>query len=131
MTALRADVEAAGQLARAAERLSRQEPAKYGLLATMLDALVPLRMHELKTRDKQELASLGRAQVDALASHGDALLYKVKGETALAFKALLTGIACAALVADGGITVLGLHWCALPHEHCPKTAPRQSKESAP
>lgn len=113
----------AQELQRVAASLRKAEPVKYDLLATMLQALVPLRMAELRFgHSREQLAELGRAQSDVIGSCGDSLLYRTE-DTTRAFKALLTGIACAALLADGGITVLGLHWCVRDDAECPNGRP--------
>lgn len=113
----------ARELERVAASLRKADPVKYDLLATTLQALVPLRMAELRFGyGRGQLAELGRAQTDVIGSCGDSLLYRTE-DTSRAFKALLTGIACAALLADGGITVLGLHWCDQDDASCPNGRP--------
>lgn len=113
-----ADLTMAAELHEFGERLRRHSGAKYDLLATMLQALVPLRMHELSNHTRQQLVTKGRAQVETIAACGDNILFRGPN-TRAAFSALLTAIACGALLAEGGITVLGLHWCAAPHAYCP------------
>lgn len=114
-----ADRVVAEELRQTAERLHEFDPARYDLLATMLQALVPLRMLELRDHGQEQLAALARAQVETIAACGDNLLYRGPN-TREAFAALLTAVACGALVAEGGVTMLGLHWCATPHAFCPK-----------
>lgn len=111
--------EAAEDLQRVAETIRSHDPARYDLLATMLQALVPVRMSELRhSHSRGQLVELARAQADTIAACGDNLLYRGPN-TRKAFAAVLTAVACSALVAEGGITVLGLHWCDIPHVCCP------------
>lgn len=88
-----------------------------GLLATSLQAAVPLWILELQEM-RQRLG--GKAFWDrireraeecaaAIAEHGDALMFRVKGKSAEAFNRLAEGVACMAWL-PGGVTIFGTHW---------------------
>jgi hypothetical protein len=81
------------------------------LLATALAAAVPLHILEVRGRGTAWLLGEARRCAGEVASRGDVLQYGGKG-CAGAFNALARGLAVAALVADGGVTWRGQHWCA-------------------
>ncbi|NGO71825.1 hypothetical protein [Streptomyces boncukensis] len=81
------------------------------LLLDSLSLAVALRIEELRDRPADQLSALATTTGQQVAQHGDDLQFG--GEhCATTFNALATGLAAAALVAWGGITFCGLHWCA-------------------
>lgn len=93
------------------------------LLRCALEVGVPLRIveHQQAGRDPDWLIERAQRVVPLLAEYGTALMWRqkartIKGKrmpgTAEVCNALVDAIACAALVADGGIKFLGLHFDA-------------------
>jgi hypothetical protein len=89
------------------------------LLKAALAAGVPLRIAEYQRDQRDALWLLERARWagDMVAHHGDALMYRTKRSkhspsTADVCNALIEGVAAAALLAQGGITFLDLHFDA-------------------
>ena len=89
-----------------------------------LQAVVPLRMAELAGVDHQTLLDeMERLwpRTDGLRDpwvrHADAMQYSGGG----GLRQLVTGLAVAALVSDGGVTFDGMHWCAN-HARCLEVA---------
>lgn len=92
-------------------------------LRCALEAGVPLRIAEYQQRHRDAEWLIDRAQrvVPLLAEYGTALMWRerartVKGKrtpsTAEVCNALIEAVACAALVADGGIRVFGVRFDA-------------------
>lgn len=79
------------------------------ILADYLQLAVPLRMHQLRGRDPDQLAQLGQDQADTITAHGDDILYRGR-DTRKAVAALVTGLACLALTSPGGVTFAGQHF---------------------
>lgn len=94
---------------------------KAELLRSMLTIAVPLWMDQRRHESDEDLINHARIVWGHRASkQHEALLYRVKahrrnGEnipgTAEVFNHFADAVACMALVADGGINVLGLHFC--------------------
>lgn len=93
------------------------------LLRRTLEIGVPLRIAEYRSDDRPAdwLVDRAKRAVPLLCEHGTALMWRQKGgthngedipSTAEVCNALVEAVACAALVADGGITFLGLHFDA-------------------
>jgi hypothetical protein len=91
-----------------------------GLLQATLAVAVPLRIAEMPTGDTDYLRARCEGVADLLGEHGTALLWRekprvVRGKqlpgTAEVFNALVDALAAMALLADGGVTWLGLHFC--------------------
>lgn len=98
--------------------------------ATLVESLwfaVPFHIAEVRHRETRWLVGEAKRMATVVASHGDDLQYGGK-HCAEAFNAFARSLACAALVADGGVSFAGLHWCAAPRcrdplaDH-PETAP--------
>jgi hypothetical protein len=89
-------------------------------LVDFLDMAVPLEMQRLADLDAETLCRIGRDAGQVIAEHGDLIQYRSPG-TAAATAALLRGLAAAALVADGGVTFAGRHWCTN-HARCEEVA---------
>lgn len=95
-------------------------------LAMHLQFAVPLRMAELADVPHADLLTdmqrLWPTDPDGRrepwVQYADALLYAAPGpQVRDSLRALVTGLAVAALVSDGGVTFDGLHWCTN-HTHC-------------
>lgn len=86
--------------------------ATRDLLRIALECAVPLWIEQLRDRDPSYLLERARVCGQVLAEKGDVLQFKSKkaGASAEAFNRLAEGLACAALLADGGGTFLGLHF---------------------
>ena len=99
------------------------------LLRTHLSATVPMRMAELAGIPHDELlAEMERlwprddeGRREPWVGAADAMLYSSGPRALEALRQLVTGLAVAALVADGGVTLWGMHWCA-DHAHCIEVA---------
>lgn len=83
------------------------------VLAESLQFAVPWHVAEVRGRPAAWLTGEAKRMATVLATHGDDLQFGGK-HTGDAFNALARGLACAALVADGGVTYAGLHWCRDP-----------------
>lgn len=92
---------------------ARAESLRNGALVPALLLAVPLHIHEITGNPPEWLLGEARRCADVVASHGDDLQFGGK-HCARAFNAVARGLACAALVADGGATFLDLHWCRTP-----------------
>lgn len=86
------------------------------LLTGFLDFAVPLEMQRMRALDNETLRRIAAAQSEQVGNHGDVILYGGKG-CATATAALIRALAAAALVAEGGITFAGRHWCR-DHNSC-------------
>jgi len=84
------------------------------VLQQTLTLAVPLHMHDLRHCDPNFLAEIASQAATTIGSHGDALQFGGK-QCAPAFNALARGLAATALIAWGGATFQGLHWCTVPH----------------
>ena len=90
-----------------------------------LQAVVPLRMAELAHVDPDTLlAEMERCwprdsegRRDPWVRNADAMTYGSGGQGRESLRNLVTGLAVAALISDGGITFDGMHWCTN-HAHC-------------
>ncbi|MCY0943483.1 hypothetical protein [Streptomyces antarcticus] len=93
--------------------------AENVVLVESLRAAVPLHMMQLGSRSPEELIRIAGESATVVGSEGDVLQFRStkRAETAKAFNALARGLAAAALVAWGGATFAGLHWCTI--RHCP------------
>jgi hypothetical protein len=88
------------------------------LLASTLEAAVPLRIMELGgVSDETRMRLAGEAS-DQIAAHGDNILFRGsrRGDTARAVGWLITGLACAACQ-PGGVRFRELAWCAAHPRH--------------
>lgn len=90
---------------------SAQADRVWDTLGVALSAAVPLHILEINDRPLPWLIGEASRCATVVGSKGDALQYGGKG-CAEAFNALARGLACAALVASGGVTWHGMHWCA-------------------
>ncbi|MFD9563370.1 hypothetical protein [Streptomyces sp. NPDC059994] len=90
--------------------------AENVVLVESLRVAVPLHMMELGSRSPEELIRIAAESATVVGSQGDVLQFRSakRGETAKAFNALARGLAAGALVAWGGATFAGLHWCTVP-----------------
>lgn len=86
------------------------------VLTETLRFAVPFHIAEVARHEPRWIIGEARRMATVLATHGDDLQFGGK-HCGPAFNALARGIACAALVADGGITFAGVHWCRDPR--CP------------
>lgn len=93
--------------------------AENVVLVESLRVAVPLHMTQLASRSPEELIRIAAGSATIVGSHGDVLQFRStkRGQTAKAFNALARGLAAGALVAWGGATFAGLHWCTV--RHCP------------
>ncbi len=83
------------------------------LLREMLGIAVPIWIERLRGSSFEERALRGRSCGRHIAAHGDHILFRTEGQTALAFNKLAHGIACCAYQ-PGGIRIFGLHFEAEP-----------------
>lgn len=93
------------------------DPTRFGrlgfvvdLLSVSLQAAVPLLIAEMREVSDEHRLQLARRAVDVICEHGDDLQFGGK-HCAAAFNAVARGLAAGAYQ-PGGITFLGLHWCA-------------------
>lgn len=95
---------------------------KRELLALHLEAFVPLRIREYLASGGPDEWDWGRARnvyPCKLGSHGDALFYREKGQTAEIIGILVDGLAILAFC-PGGVTAFGCHFEAkVPEEVTP------------
>ena len=84
------------------------------LLRETLRLAVPRHKDGLDGLPLDVLIGIASAASATVAVHGDDLLYggRYCAET---FNAVARGLAAAALIAQGGIDYMDLHWCAIPH----------------
>jgi hypothetical protein len=78
-----------------------------------LEAMVPLRILELRQAGEAERMRLAREAAEQIASHGDDILFRAarRGATASAVSWLVTGLAVGAFQ-PGGVRFRNLAWCA-------------------
>jgi len=90
--------------------------AQRDLMIIALSASVPLFREEFRDRSPEWLIGEASRMSTILGSQGDVLQYGggKPGTAAGAFNALARGLACAALIAEGGVDWLGQHWCSDP-----------------
>lgn len=79
----------------------------------MLTIAVPLWIDRFRGSSFDERAAWSKSDGFYLAEHGDDILFKSEGRTAVAFNRLARGIACAAYQ-PGGVRVFGLRFEAQP-----------------
>jgi len=89
------------------------------LLRTCLELSVPIWIEKLRDRDPSYILERARECGQHISERGDVLQFrgktpKERAKTAEAFNRLAEGLACAALVAPGGVTFLGTTWAATP-----------------
>ena len=85
---------------------------KAELLTLRLQAFVPLRIREYEAiggPDEQDFGRVRNVYPWKLGSHGDALFYREKGQTAEVMGILVDGLAVLAFC-PGGITAFGCHF---------------------
>ena len=86
---------------------------RLDVLDIHLEAMVPIRILELRKAGEAERMRLAREAADQIASHGDDILFPAarRGATASAVSWLVTGLAAGAFQ-PGGIRFRNLAWCA-------------------
>lgn len=86
--------------------------ATRSLLEASLSVAVPLWIERLRDKPFDFILERARECGQAVAERGDIIQFrsKKKGASAEAFNRLAEGLACAALVADGGVRFLGMHF---------------------
>lgn len=118
----RVDPAAARDLTAERRRIRAADPARYDHLAEHLVAAVPVEIEMLRGLTDEQLATRRDwlRVLNLVAAKGDVLLYGggQPGEAAAVFARLAEALAVLAF-AEGGVTVFGLHWCAVPHRWCP------------
>ncbi len=88
------------------------EELKRSLLAAHLEASVPFLIHDyIKAGgpSEQDFARASLVYPTEIGSHGDALMYREKGQTARMMNILADGVAILAF-GPGGITLFGCHF---------------------
>ena len=85
-------------------------------MITALSVSVPLFREEYRGRSDAWLIGEASLMTTIVGFQGDVLQYGggKPGTASGAFNALARGLACAALIAEGGVDWLGQHWCADP-----------------
>lgn len=85
------------------------------VLTETLRVAVPWNMLILSSCSPAALQRIATGASSVIGSKGDVLQFRSpkKGAPAAAFNALARGLAAAALVAWGGATFAGLHWCTV------------------
>jgi hypothetical protein len=91
------------------------------LLGGFLAFAVPLEMQRMAAWSNGVLIAIARDAAAVIAEKGDVIQFRANG-TAASTAALISGLAATALVADGGVTFAGHHWCR-DHAHCESVAP--------
>ena len=93
--------------------------ARYTLIQTHLTAIVPLLIHEIKSRGGPDERDYARARDYGLylATHGDAIMFREKGKTGEAMSKLTEGLAVLAFC-PGGVSVFGLTFDASASQVC-------------
>ncbi|MFE3579321.1 hypothetical protein [Streptomyces vinaceus] len=94
----------------------KEAAAENVVLVESLRVAVPLHMMQLASRSPVELQQVAVESATVIGSQGDVLQFRSakRGETAKAFNSLARGLAAGALVAHGGASFAGLHWCTAP-----------------
>lgn len=110
--------------------------AQRMVLCETLRLAVPMWMRELHDWPVEDLLAAAAADSQTVGTHGDDLQYGGP-HCKDAFHALARGLAISALLADGGVDFLGIHWCADPScrarsrfDHAAE-APDEKPEPAP
>lgn len=93
--------------------MKHSDDTRRMVLRETLRLAVPRHLNELDGLPLDMLTSIATASAVTVGTHGDDLQFGGK-HCAEAFNALARGLAVAALVAWGGVTYEGLHWCATP-----------------
>lgn len=96
------------------------------LMTAALECAVPIWIEKLRDQPVEHLLERARVCGEHIAARGDVLQFKNEkaGASAEAFDRLAEGLAALALVADGGVTFLGVRWEAkrpLPFPGAPPT----------
>lgn len=116
------DQDEARRLAADRARIRAADPERYDRLAEGLIVAVPAEIEAARGLTEQRRVSRGDwlRVMNLLGARGDVLLYGggQPGETAAVFARLAETLAILAF-APGGVTVFGLHWCAVSHAWCP------------
>lgn len=113
----------------AAPRTAGGDAHGVDVLKGMLGAFVPIRMFEMRDWADEALQAKAAAGSEAVAHHGDDLMFGGK-HCASTFTALLDGLSAAALLV-GVVDWLELHFCAVKHEHCPSRGPITTRAPGP
>ncbi|MEV8335072.1 hypothetical protein [Streptomyces niveus] len=100
---------------RARPSAAESAAAQNVTLVETLRIAVPLHIAELSRLKPAALQRLAVEAAGVIGSKGDVLQFvsPKKGEAAQAFNALARGLAAASLIAWGGVTFAGLHWCTV------------------
>lgn len=89
-------------------------------LGSFLQLAVPLEMQRMTDMAPEQTIATARAAAQIIAEHGDGLLYRTAHSQDAAI-ALAGGLAALALLAPGGVTAFGHHWCT-DHTTCEHAA---------
>lgn len=89
------------------------------ILRETLRLAVPMHMHELRRLPVDSILEIASDTATDIGTHGDDLQFGGK-HCAQAFNALARGLAAASLIAQGGVTFQGLHWCVIAHCDTPE-----------
>ncbi|GCD99882.1 hypothetical protein [Embleya hyalina] len=97
----------------------RSDPFRDNLVDFLL-GFVPWRIYELRSASEGEREAIRVMALDLIAHYGDILQYggKQTEKRRESRVALMSAVALLALQ-PGGISVLGIHACAEPHDSCP------------
>lgn len=95
-------------------RTESDDSMRTEILRASLEAAVPIAIHDLRYHMWPDLQQLATEASTTIASHGDDLQFGGK-KCASTFAALARGLAVLAY-APGGVTFLGVHWCAVHRE---------------
>lgn len=93
--------------------MKHSDDTRRVVLLETLRLAVPMHIVELDGLPLETLLAISHQCAVTVGTHGDDLQFGGK-HTRDAFNALARGLAVAALVAWGGVTYEGLHWCAKP-----------------
>lgn len=101
-----------GSPSRPAAPLAARRDSRLDVLDVHLEAMVPLRILELRQAGEPERMRLAHEAADQIASHGDDILFRAarRGATASAVSWLVTGLAVGAFQ-PGGVRFRNLAWC--------------------
>ena len=91
------------------------------LLRCALEVAVPLWIERVRDWSEAERARRRAVCSQAVAKHGDVILYRERGKTADAFNRLAEGLALLAFV-PGGVTLGDLHFEVVPGSSNPSAA---------
>lgn len=91
--------------------LSDAEARRADVMRLTLQTAVPLWLERRRGWDEERLAERARECSQVFAAEGDNLMFKSpKKGAARVFNHLAEGMACALLLADGGMEFLGVRW---------------------